>query len=202
MQQTSSILNNSIAKEQHAFPKSARFPKAHCYTSNCSRTTYDKMSDFDETVKKGQGKPQHSFGSRLDRFHYTPTTAKNGTVGPANYPIVDTFSPVAYQERSSRFTFGVSRMNMKKSFIEQSQHLSSMGPSPDSYKDGPKFGELGQKPSMVPRRHRYGKRSDDYSGFYRTQQKHLPGPGFYNSFEVTGGVIPDAKIKTERQMTF
>lgn len=141
------------------------------------------------------------FGTRLDRFHYAPSPQKHGTVGPANYPITDCFSPVAYNERTSRFTFGVSRMKMKRSFIEQSQHLSAQGPSPDSYKDGPKFGELGQKASMVPRRHRYGKRSDDYSGFYRTQQKNLPGPGFYQSFEVTGGVIPDSTMRTERQST-
>jgi hypothetical protein len=57
---------------------------------------------------------------------------------------------------------------MKKSFIEEAEHYSTMGPSPDTYKEGPKFGELALKQSMRPRLNRYGKRADDYSDFYRT----------------------------------
>lgn len=151
------------------------------------------------TVKKGSGKERHSFGSRIGRFHYTPTVLKHGNVGPANYKSPDAFSPIANSERTSRFSFGVSRMSMKKSFIEQSQHLSSLGPAPDTYTDGPKFGQIATKPSMRARLDRYGTRTDNYSNFYRTQQSKLPGPGFYKSFDVTGGVIPDASIRTCRQ---
>jgi len=94
------------------------FP-ASTYTANCSRTTYNKMSDFDTTVKKGHGKTEHSFGSRLGRFHYAPRTAKHGAVGPANYKVADVFSPITMcGDRTARFTFGVSRMDMKRSFIE------------------------------------------------------------------------------------
>jgi len=74
------------------------------------------------TVRKGTGKEKHSFGSRLDRFHYTPTATRNGQVGPGNYIHTDIFSPNTTFTKSSRFTFGVSRMSMKKSFIEEFEH--------------------------------------------------------------------------------
>lgn len=199
---TNSFMNVSVSKEQHAFAKSARFPKIQSYTKDLRPETYNKLTDFDVTVTKGRGKERHSFGARLDRFHYSPTVQRQGTVGPANYKSPDCFSPLANSERTSRFTFGVARMSMKKSFIEQSQHLSTLGPAPDTYKDPPKFGSIGKKPAIRPRLNRYGARADDYSDFYRTQQSKLPGPGFYKSFDVTGGVIPDASIKTCRQTKF
>ena len=163
-----SILNMSVSKEQHAFAKSDRFPKIHSYTMNLKQDTFNKLTDFDTTVIKGNGKDKHCFGSRNDRFFYSPQQKKHGHVGPANYEITDIFSPKSTFDRSSRFTFGVSRNNMKKSFIEEAQHFSTMVPGPDTYKDGPKFGELGLKQSMRPRLNRYGKRADDYSDFYRT----------------------------------
>lgn len=116
----------------------------------------DKTSDFDQTVKKGRGKSNHCFGSRNERFCYTASSKKHGKVGPANYLHTDCFSDKAYHERASRFTFGVSRMSMKKSFIEESMHRSTLGPSPTTYKDGPKFGENGSKALMRGRLTRYG----------------------------------------------
>ena len=114
------------------------------------------MSDFDKTVQKGRGKERHAFGSRNDRFCYTASVKKHGQVGPANYPQTDCFSEKAYHERTNRFTFGVSRMSMKKSFIEDSMQKSQMGPAPDTYRDGPKFGETGTKTAIRGRLTRYG----------------------------------------------
>ena len=85
---------------------------------------------------------------------------------------------------------------MKRSFIEEFEHQSKLGPAPDSYAEGPKFGQLGTKPAMRGRLTRYGMRSDDYSDFYRTQQKSLPGPGYYKEMEVTGTKVIESSIRT------
>ena len=85
MTTTASFLNSSVSKEQHAFAKSDRFPKVHSYTINCKSNTYDKVTDFDHTVKKGIGKESHGFGSRNERFCYSPQIKKHGTVGPDSY---------------------------------------------------------------------------------------------------------------------
>ena len=69
---TNSFLNLSVSKEQHAFAKSARFPGIKSYTQGIMPDSFNKMSDFDHTIKKGKGKGKHDFGSRLDRFVYTP----------------------------------------------------------------------------------------------------------------------------------
>lgn len=167
MYKTTSVMNASVSKEQHAFAKSARFPGVSSYTKNVRPEAFTRLTDFDVTVKRGHGKERHSFGSRNDRFSYTPSVRKHGQVGPANYPITDVFSDKTVVEKSSRYTFGVSRMSMKKSFIEDFQHRSTLGPAPDTYKEGPKFGEIGQKHSMRARLSRYGQRTDDYSDFYR-----------------------------------
>ena len=137
---TNSILNSSVSKEQHAFSKSARFAGIKSYTQGIMPNSYNKMSDFDHTIKKGAGKGRHDFGSRLDRFVYTPFSSRTGKVGPANYEITDVFSPKTTFDRSNRYSFGVSRMSMKRSFIEDFEHRSKLGPAPDSYDHGPKFG--------------------------------------------------------------
>jgi hypothetical protein len=58
-------------------------------------------------------------------------------------------------------------MSMKKSFIEESMHKSTLGPSPDKYEQGPKFGQTATHPAMRGRLARYGMRSDNYSDYFR-----------------------------------
>jgi hypothetical protein len=53
---TTSIMNSSVSKEQHAFAKSDRFPKIHSYTKDVKAQTFNKKTDFDVTVMKGKGK--------------------------------------------------------------------------------------------------------------------------------------------------
>jgi hypothetical protein len=79
-----SQLNHSTSKELHAFAKTARFPPISSVNRSVtiSSQTYNKVSDFDKIVKKGTGKDRHSFGTRHDRFAYSPSFKKNGTVGP------------------------------------------------------------------------------------------------------------------------
>jgi hypothetical protein len=66
----SSPLNVSVSKELHAFVKSPRFPEIQTQTKGASSGSYNKLSDFDKTVIKGQGKMAHSFGSTHRRFSY------------------------------------------------------------------------------------------------------------------------------------
>ena len=53
---TTSIMNSSGSKEQHAFAKSDRVPKIHSYTKDVKAQTFNKKTDFDVTVMKGKGK--------------------------------------------------------------------------------------------------------------------------------------------------
>lgn len=75
----------SVSKEMHAFSKSPRFPSIKINTNNSSSETFNKLTDFDKTVIKGKGKPQHSFGERHRRFSYYADPNTHGKVGPANY---------------------------------------------------------------------------------------------------------------------
>ena len=114
-----SVLNNSISKESHSFAKSQRFPEPRCYTANCKSTTYNKMSDFDLTVRKGNGRTRYDFGSRLGRFNFSYVPKTNTRVGPTNYTIQDSFTKSNPALKSSNvYTFGVSRASMCKKFIE------------------------------------------------------------------------------------
>ena len=78
MNKTTSVLNASVSKEQHAFAKSSCFVKLNSYTRNFDTETYTKLSDFDMTVKRGKSKEKHCFRSRNDRFAYTPNPRKHG----------------------------------------------------------------------------------------------------------------------------
>ncbi len=68
--------------------------------------------------------------------------------------------------RSSRFTFGVSRSNMKKTFVDEMHRRSSQGPAPNSYKDFKPFGEIGIQPLVRGRMRRYGDRDENYSDYF------------------------------------
>ena len=106
-------LNNSPAKEMHSFAHGSRFPALNTNTRNTSFKTFDKKSDFDKIVEKGRGKPEHAFGSRHSRFHYYPDM-RNSKVGPANYKEMDAFSPKTIFQKSSKYSFGLGREEMKK----------------------------------------------------------------------------------------
>ena len=135
---TGSILNMSVSKEQHAFSKSARFPKNITYTSNTNPE--QKPSDFDLTVKSGRGKGKHDFGSKVGRFRFSFTPHHNVNVGPLSYKITDVFSPSSPFKKSARFTFGVSREAMKKEFVDDCTKNSPLSPAPNTYRDPPRFG--------------------------------------------------------------
>jgi hypothetical protein len=93
----------------------------------------------------------------------------------------DIFSPKTTFDRSSRFSFGVDRLCMKKCFVEESLHKAAQTPAPGDYRQYKNFEEVGIKQSIRPRLERYGKRVDDYSDYYRKLQKNLPGPGYYKT---------------------
>ena len=124
-------------------------------------------------------------------------------MGPANYSIEDVFSPKTNSaRRSARFTFGVSRDEMKKDFVEECIKQAPLSPAPNSYRDPPKFGDLGSKPFMRPKLHRQGQREENYSEYYLSQQKKLPGPGFYQQMDVLGAVVPNSSIRSQRMNVF
>lgn len=149
----------------HAFAKSDRFPKIHSYTAVTNPEP--KPTDFDMRVRTGKSKERHSFGSRTDRFRFSYTPFTNPKVGPANYSITDVFSPKTYSaKRSSRFTFGVSRSNMKKEFVGECEKEGPRSPGPSTYRNSPRFGELSTKPSMRPRLARHGTKDEDYSDYH------------------------------------
>ena len=185
----------------HAFSKSDRFPKIHTYTAKTNPEP--KPTDFDERVRTGRGKERHCFGSRTDRFRFSYTPFTNPKVGPANYSITDVFSPKTYSaKRSARFTFGVSRTDMKKEFVGEVEKEGPLSPGPHTYRDPPKFGELATKPFMRPKLVRHGTKDENYSEYYLNQEKKLPGPGYYEQMKVVGSDMPNSTFRSQRQNVF
>ena len=80
-----SQLNLSFAKQSVPFSKTPRFPTLTDYSRNVRGTCFDKLTDFDKTVKIGKGKERHSFGSRHRRFNYMNSTDGFVSPGPSNY---------------------------------------------------------------------------------------------------------------------
>jgi hypothetical protein len=109
-------LNSSTSKEMHAFSKSSRFPELKSNTKNVAHASFTKLTDFDKTVKKGSGKPEHSFGARHSRFTYYPDT-RDCVVGPANYKEMDAFNSRTIYKTSSKFSMGLGRESMQKLHI-------------------------------------------------------------------------------------
>ena len=166
-QKVTSTLNCSTSKESHCFSKSQRFPGPRSYTAHCNTNTFDKNSDFDVTVRKGKGREAFNFGSKVGRFNFSYVPKTNQRVGPSNYPQHDAFQNKHPQIRSSSmYTFGVSRVNMKKEFVEESQMKSKQGPGPDTYKDPPKFGSMAPRAGIRQKLNRYGDAAENYSPFY------------------------------------
>ena len=185
----------------HAFAKSDRFPKIHTYTANTNPEP--KPTDFDLRVKTGRQKERHCFGSRTDRFRFSYTPFTNTKVGPANYSITDIFSPKTYSsKRSARFTFGVSRDQMKKEFVGEAEKESLRSPGPFTYRDPPMFYESSQKASMRPRLVRHGTKDENYSEYHLEQERKRPGPGYYEAMNVVGSRMPNSTFRSYRQNTF
>jgi hypothetical protein len=55
-----------------------------------SNRSFDKLSDFDLTVKKGRNH-KASFDTTAIRFAYCATDQKNGKCGPGSYETKDAF---------------------------------------------------------------------------------------------------------------
>jgi hypothetical protein len=134
-------------------------------------------------VTKGLGKDKHAFGARHERFTYFPDQRRDGSVSPISYKLKDAFCGNSTYNTSSRFSFGTSRVAVKKIFVEEIIGNSAKkvaSPSPDTYEKDKSFGKTGIHYTFSPRRDRTGLRSDRYDPRHFRGQKDLPGPGSYN----------------------
>ena len=95
-----------MSKESHAFPKAFRFKYERSPTEMVSNRSFDKLSDFDQTVRKGRNhKP--SFDTTAIRFAYQKP--KNVNHGPGSYETKDAFCGNSTFHTSKRFSIGNGR---------------------------------------------------------------------------------------------
>lgn len=157
-------INNSTSKHQFAFSKSSRFSVAK---PNTNAIHYELVGQFGHQHGKGAGK---GFSSSQTRFA-TYKANCNTIHGPGNRDRQgNDFG------QTMRYSFGVSRDQMKKTYVDEihKQGRDSPSPGPDRYTAEPGFGtaKSGSRYSMRPK--------NDLFTLHLEKSKKLPGPGSYH----------------------
>ena len=119
-----------------------------------------------------------SFGNTETRFNqYKP----NNRPSPNKYRLGDAFSPKSTYSKPVQYTFGVSRKNMKKLFVENiitSPYVKN-SPSPNNYEKEKKngIGNIGKMYTLRPRPFASGIVANKYDSQHFKNAHKLPGPG-------------------------
>lgn len=160
------IINRSSAKTQYTFPKSQRFYVARPNTSNFGHVN---PTSFRSELAKGKGK---GFNSSANRFVNKRCQSVNRVDGPG--PVDNKGS--AFAKAAASYSFGVSRHEMKKMYVEEIKQQGPKQPGPGTHEIYTAFGD------RSPNREgsRYSMRPKDTSfEQHLTKQRKLPGPGNY-----------------------
>lgn len=132
-----SSIDNSPTKQKYSFPKAERFPKI---------SIYGAMSFYNIPTFKNERATSFGYGSRYN------FTKKNSENTPACYDF--SYGVESNQPYAPKYTFGVSRENMKNNLLDKST------PGPGKYysriktlgNDSPKYSMKGKyKNSLYPR---------------------------------------------------
>ena len=125
-----SSINTSPSKHQFAFSKSSRFPKQKTNTDAFGYHIADTFSP-----KKGSGP---AFGSSEKKLKQPRFNSSDQMSGP------DTLdNKGAGFAQTSKFSFGVSRDNMKKLYVDEilKSGRDNKEPGPANYPQSPGFGD-------------------------------------------------------------
>lgn len=183
-----STINNSPSKAQYAFPKASRFvtPKP-----NTTAFGYEIVGGFKDQKKQGQGR---GFSTSEDRFGYDMKRKVKRDAGPINGP---TDCPIEKtKNRTFSYSFGVSRMNMKKIHVDEILKKKEENlPGPDRYEKKGLFGPgLGSSYSMR-------KKITDVENRLEKSAK-LPGPGHYEQGGLVGGGLSSSMMRSAQASAF
>ena len=155
-------INNSTSKQSFAFSKSQRFSSAKTYTNAFG---YDLQGQFGHKRGTNVGK---GFNSSQSRF----ATPKNCSTFKIDGPGLYDNKGNAFS-KTQQFSFGVSRHNMKKIYVDEIYNRKSNNePGPANYEKEPGFGAAskcaGSRYSMRPK-------NDLFVNYLEKQRKHVEG---------------------------
>ena len=164
-------INTSTSKQQFAFSKADRFMSPKAYTNAFG---YEMGTQFGQ--KKGGG---IGFGKTESRFGYEEMKKEQRGLGKIETP--DTVETLSRKPIAPKFSFGVSRSNMKKLHVDEILKKREENlPGPDRYNDKPRFGSEARTVAYSMRKN---------LGAYDRElgrEKRLPGPGYYDASNLTG----------------
>ena len=127
-----SSINNSVSKQQFAFSKSDRFTRPKAYTAAFG---YEVKSQFE----KKTGAIGRGFGSSVDRWGFEEKMKRRRDVGKIDGP--DGKGVDQVKGRTFSYSFGVSRVNMKKIHVDEILKKTEENlPGPDRYGKDNLFG--------------------------------------------------------------
>ncbi len=181
-------LNNSTSKQFYSFSKGDRFPDQRLLNQKVS---YQEKSEFDVQKAGGSGRPFFQTSSRFDYYRSPQFEKKQPQPSPLQYKIKGTFGDDTLTSQK-KFSFGVSRDNMKKIHVDDIRVQGGKSPGPGKY-SGDKT-ESGISFSMAARLPTEKQQLEKAS--------KLPGPGKYSAIEVCGKDLVHSLYKTQSKFSF
>ena len=124
MSRRTNTINNSSSKQQYVFGKESRFPQ---HSSNTNVLHYDLQGTFGHKRGSNVGR---GFSTSQARFYTSKSNSPNKIDGPGIYDRQgNTFG------QKVRYSFGVSRDDMKKVYVDEilKKGRDSLTPGPDKY---------------------------------------------------------------------
>lgn len=178
---------------QYGFAKSSRFAPMK---QNTNAFGYGVKGHFDDATKKNAAGQGQGFASSEYRFGFDEKRRLGKAPAAIDGP-ADKDARSNSLAHTHSYSFGVSRTNMKKLYVEEilrNSNKNESTPGPGKYESPVKVGCIKDSYSM--------RQKLDLFAVKLKKSNKLPGPGSYTQLDLTGRLQNDSKVPNSQSSAF